>query len=139
MKAIQILENQLEELLSKRTRMAEKGLDSAVIGLNQAVRDAREAAVKCARDGASTIDVEYCIAVERNGTFVYAYPLEGAKTLAGAKRAAASCAVGGISGTMVLFRENAEVGRKEGKRWEIASESSTQKKRLQQSAREMTY
>ena len=135
MKAIQILENQLEELLSKRTRMAEKGLDSAVIGLNQAVRDAREA-VKCAQHGASTIDAEYCIAVERNGTFVYAYPLPGAKTLAGAKRAAA---VGGISGTMVLFRESAEVGRREGKRWEIASESSTQKKRLQQSAGATAY
>ena len=116
MKAIQILEDQLEELLSKRTRLADKGLDNAVIGMNQAVRDAREA-IKYAQHSASTIDAEYCTAVERNGTFVYAYPLPGAKTLAGAKRAAAT-AVGGISGTMVLFRENAEVGRKEGKRWE---------------------
>lgn len=115
MKAIQILENQLEELLSKRTRMADKGLDSAVVGLSQAVRDAREA-IKYAQHSAND-EAEYCIAVERNGTFVYAYPLPGAKTLAGAKRAAATAA-GGISGTLVLFRENAEVGRKEGKRWE---------------------
>lgn len=116
MKAIQILENQLEELEAKRTRMAEKGLDSAVIGMNHAVRDAREA-IKYAQHSASTIDAEYCVAIERNGSFVYAYPLPGAKKLAGAKRAASS-AVGGISGTMVLFREGVELCRKEGNRWE---------------------
>lgn len=116
MKAIQILEKQLEELLSARTRMADKGLDNAVVGLSQAVRDAREA-IKCAQHGASTIDAEYCIAVERNGTFVYAYPIQGAKTLAGAKRAAASAA-GGTSGTLVIFRESVELCRKEGTRWE---------------------
>lgn len=115
MKAIQILESQLEELEAKRTRMADKGLDNAVIGLSQAVRDAREA-IKYAQHSAND-EAEYCVAVERNGSFVYAYPLPGAKTLAGAKRAAA-LAVGGISGALVIFRESVELCRKEGTRWE---------------------
>ena len=115
MKAIQILEDQLKELDAKRARMADKGLDSAVVGLSQAVRDAREA-IKYAQHSAND-EAEYCVAVEINGLLVKSFPLAGAKTLAGAKRAAAD-AVGGISGTLVLFRENAEVGRKEGKRWE---------------------
>ena len=114
MKPIDIFKKQYAEARATQLRFAEKQLQSALLGANQAAARARTILDAARFDDEE--EVQFCLAFENNGLFEKAFSLK-AKTAASAKIEANKIIKSNNTGRAVIFLECKEVLIKEAKKW----------------------
>lgn len=115
MKPIDIFEKQYAEARALQLRFAEKEMQSALLGVNQAAAQARAIFDVAHFDHENHKESKFCLAIENLGLFEKAFNLK-AKTAAAAKVEANKILLGmqNYSGAVIFFECNA-VLRKETK------------------------
>lgn len=116
MKPIDIFEKQCAEARATQLRFAEKGLQSALIGANQAASMARTILDVARFDDENHKESKFVLATEKLGLFEKAFSLN-AKTAAAAKKEANKILESNKYGAAVIFFECNAVLIKEAKKW----------------------
>lgn len=117
MKPIDIFEKQYAEARALQLRFAEKEMQSALLGANQAAAQARTILEAALFNDENHKESQYCLAIENIGLFEKVFSLK-AKTAAAAKVEANKILIGmqSYSGAVIFFECNA-VLIKETKKW----------------------
>ena len=117
-KPIDIFKKQYAEARATQLRFAEKGLQSALLGANQAAAQARTILDAARFDDENHKEAQFVLAIEKFGLFEKAFGLANAKTTAAAKiEANKIIKSNNITGMAVIFLECKEVLIKEAKKW----------------------
>ena len=118
MKPIDIFKKQYAEARATQLRFAEKGLQSALLGANQAAAQARTILEAARFDDETNKESRFVLAIENYGLFEKAFSLN-AKTAAAAKKEANKILIesNNVTGMAVIFLECKEVLIKEAKKW----------------------
>lgn len=116
MKPIDIFEKQYAEARALQLRFAEKEMQSALLGANQAAAQARTILDAARFDDETNKESQFVLAIEKFGLFEKAFSLD-AKTTAAAKIEANKIIKSNKLGASVIFFECNAVLIKETKKW----------------------
>lgn len=117
MKPIDIFKKQYAEARATQLRFAENGLQSALLGANQAAAQARTILEAARFDDENHKEAQFCLAIENLGLFEKAFSLNAKTTAAAKVEANKIIKSNNITGMAVIFLECKEVLIKEAKKW----------------------